>query len=461
MAAISGTDADLGRAASGVTGGSARTLARAAFGSFGLNVFNTAATVLTTIVLARVMGVTEYGTFAFVIATVILLGVPAVLGVDRLLIRDVAVHVRSGDFGLARGLVRWSVRLTVALSLAIGAGAAVVAWLVAGGEATPAVTAFTLGALSLPLLGIVRATQGGLMGLGQIVAGQFSELMLRPIAFLTLVVAALMLLTTPITAPTAVGLYGLSLAIACAAGFALYRTRAPIAMRTSRPEYMSSPWLRAAVALVILSSTAVINSQTGVVLLGALDGADAAGLYSVAQRGALLVAFPLAAVNSALAPTVARMWSAGELASLQRLVTLSARGLLIGTLPMALLFIVFGRQILGFFFGEAFAAADLTLAILCIGQLVNALTGSVGTLLVMTGRERIATVALAAGAGLNILIAIALIPSFGVIGAAVAAAASLVVSNIAMVFITRRQLGIDSTALGIPPRSGPTPTASR
>lgn len=450
MAAISGTDADLDLAAPRVPAGPARALARAALGSFGLSVFNTAATVMTTILLARVMGVSEFGTYAFVIATVTLLGVPAVLGVDRLLIRDVAIHVRAGAFGLAHGLVRWTARLTLVLSLTIGVGAAVVAWVVAGADVTPAVLAFWAGAATLPLLGLVKAAQGSMMGLGHVVAGQFPELMLRPLALLGLIVA-LLALSMPLTAPTAVVLYALSFALACVAGYALLRTRVPAPMRTTPPEYMAGPWLRAAVALVVLSGTAIINSQTGVVLLGALDSADAAGLYAVAQRGALLVAFPLAAVNSALAPTVARLWSAGDRVALQRLVTLSARGLLLGTLPIAVAFIVLGREILTFLFGAEFAAADLTLAILCVGQLVNAATGSVGVLLVMTGHERQATLAMAAGAALNMAVAVALIPGFGVVGAAIAAAASLTVSNLAMLVITRRRLGIDSSALGRAP----------
>ena len=76
------------------------------WGSFGLNVANTAATTLLAIVLARIMGVTDYGTYAVVIATVILLGLPAVMGVDRLLIRDIAVYAQQNAYGLVRGLLQ-------------------------------------------------------------------------------------------------------------------------------------------------------------------------------------------------------------------------------------------------------------------------------------------------------------------------------------------------------------------
>jgi hypothetical protein len=63
------------------------------------------ATILATVLLARILGVTDYGTYAFVVATVTLLAVPAVLGADRLVIRDVAVYSHTDSFAWLRGLI--------------------------------------------------------------------------------------------------------------------------------------------------------------------------------------------------------------------------------------------------------------------------------------------------------------------------------------------------------------------
>ena len=118
------------------------------------------------------------------------------------------------------------------------------------------------------------------------------------------------------------------------------------------------------------------------------------------------------------------------------------------SLPIALAFIVFGREILALAFGQAYAGADLALAILALGQLVNAGAGSVGILLIMSGNQRRAASGVAFGAGLNVVLGVLLIPPYGVNGAAVAAAAGLVLSNLLLVDIARRTLGIHSTALG-------------
>ncbi|HEY7600040.1 MAG TPA: polysaccharide biosynthesis C-terminal domain-containing protein [Candidatus Limnocylindrales bacterium] len=434
------------------TAGAAWRLARAALGSFGLNVVNTILATLTTIVLARLLGVSDFGVYSFVVATVMLLGVPAILGIDRLLIRDVAVYVRQGADGLARGLVQRATQATLLASLGLALVAGLVAWLVAGGQLTPGLLAVWAGLAGLPFLALGRVAQGGLMGLHHVVLGQAPEYLLRPLLLLGGIALGYLWLGGRLDAPMAALLHTASYAGALALALLLLARRLPSGMRRARAAYDGRAWAASAALLALLSGTAVINSQTGVVLLGALADSESAGLYAVAQRGALLIAFPLAAVNAAIAPTAARLWSSADRAALQRLVTLSARGVLAGALPLALAFILLGRPILAAFFGEPFAAADAPLAVLSLGQLANAATGSVAVLLVMTGQQRLAALGTAAGALLNVIVALALIPVLGTVGAAVGAALSLTLSNGLMVIAARRRLGLDSTAAGLPPR---------
>lgn len=422
-------------------------LARAASGSFALSIVNTGATVLTTIVLARTMDVAGFGLYSWVVAVVALLIIPAVLGVDKLVVRDVAVYVSQGTYALARGLVRRTTQLVLATSLLLGLGAAVAAWLVAGGVVSTSLLTFAIGLVALLFLALGRVVQATLIGLHQVVLGQVPEYALRPLAFLLLVGVAYLALGPPLDPPLVALLYAGSLGAALVAGVGLLKARMPTPMKAATPAFETRRWAVGSVALAFLSASMVVNLQTGVVLLGVLDSTEAAGVYAVAQRAALLISFALAAVNTALAPTAARLWARGDADGLQGLVTLGARGALVVSLPIALGFMLFGGTILTIVFGPPFAAGAETLTILSLGQLANVATGSVGTLLVMTGNQRRAAIGITGGALLNVALASLLIPSLGMAGAAVAEASAAVFSNVLLLVVVRRLLGLNTTAL--------------
>jgi O-antigen/teichoic acid export membrane protein len=433
-----------------------RSLARAASGTFALNVFNTVATFAITALLARAMDVNDFGIYSWVTATVYLLTVPAILGADRLLVRDVAVELGRKSYGRVRGLVRWTSALVLAISLSIAALGAL-AYLIGGGAAgsSASLTAMSLivGLAALPFIATARTGQAALMGFGQIVRAQIPEQALRPALFLVLTIASIVVLARPLDAPLVVGLYGASAAVALLVMVVLLSRKMSDKLAGARAEYDRSRWTKAAVALALLSGTMIVNSQTGVVLLGILDTAQQTAIYAVAQRGALLIAFPLLAVNVALAPMAARMWDARRRDELQHLVTRAARGVLVASIPLALLFIVFGGTVLAICFGSGFAAGADALAILSVGQLFNAAAGSVATLLIMSGNQWRAGLGIIGGAVLNIVLAVVLIPTLHAEGAAIAATASLIFSNTIHVIIARRTLGIDTTAAGFAPRA--------
>jgi O-antigen/teichoic acid export membrane protein len=88
------------------------------------------------------------------------------------------------------------------------------------------------------------------------------------------------------------------------------------------------------------------------------------------------------------------------------------------------------------------------MAILSVGQIVNAATGSVGFLLAMTGRERVSMRILVASLALNVVANLALVPRYGMLGAAVGTTLAMTVWNVAMVVAVRRSLGVMPSALG-------------
>ena len=106
---------------------------------------------------------------------------------------------------------------------------------------------------------------------------------------------------------------------------------------------------------------------------------------------------------------------------------------------------LFGEFIIRVVFGPEYAGAYIPLLILCIGQLVNAATGSVASLLNMTGHERDTMQSALAGAVTNIVLNVTLTPMWGMNGAAAATAATLIVWNMMMWHKVRKRLGIEAS----------------
>ncbi|MGB8274445.1 MAG: polysaccharide biosynthesis C-terminal domain-containing protein, partial [Alphaproteobacteria bacterium] len=174
-----------------------------------------------------------------------------------------------------------------------------------------------------------------------------------------------------------------------------------------------------------------------------------AGIYAVAIRAAELLTFVLAAVNTVIAPRVASYYYQGDSVRLQRLLSASARRALLLTLPLGLMLIIAGPWLLNTVFGAEYAPGAIAMAILAGAQLVNVAAGSVGLVLNMTGHERITAWGVGLAAILNIALNALLIPLWGIEGAAIATASSLVAWNLILWLAVRRHLGLRPSALGI------------
>jgi len=192
--------------------------------------------------------------------------------------------------------------------------------------------------------------------------------------------------------------------------------------------------------VVIMSQLSIYGAQfvAGVWL----EGEDLAQL-AVAQRVAMLMSSVLLVVNLVVAPMFADLYAKDSHAELQSLVRWCSRLLYIATIPLAIVFLGFAELIMGIF-GDGFVEGDNVLRILVIGQLVNVIAGSVGMLLVMSGHEKAyRNIAIVTGP-LSVVLALLLVPVFGVLGAANAAAIAMIVHNVLAVIAVKRRLAINT-----------------
>jgi O-antigen/teichoic acid export membrane protein len=148
-------------------------------------------------------------------------------------------------------------------------------------------------------------------------------------------------------------------------------------------------------------------------------------------------------------PSITELNTRGETERLQALMTRAARLVFFASLPIVLAVTLLADPLLRLF-GPDFSGGATPLRILALGQLVNIATGFPGTILIMVGDSGRVTRGVAIGAAVNIALNLALVPSHGATGAAIAGATSIALTNVLLAATLWRGRRIWSVALGSP-----------
>jgi O-antigen/teichoic acid export membrane protein/SAM-dependent methyltransferase len=419
---------------------------RGGAGILALKVVNRVVSLAVAVLLARQLGPEHYGVYAYALALVALLSAPVKLGLPTLLVREVATYQLHGQRAHLLGVLRRANEIVAVLSVSLVALLAVAAWPFAGRLGADRVATLAWAMLLLPLgtLGSLRGA--ALRGLRRVVEGELPEKALVPGLLLGLVLAA-GAAGVSLDSPGAMALHVVSAALAFLAGAWLLRRALPGAAWRGPRAFEDRRWLASALPLAFVATIRMVQQQTDVLMLGLLAGATDVGVYRVVLTGSQLVAFAYEALSTALGPHAARLHASGDTVRLQRLVTWNTRAMFAVGLPVAVTLVAAGGPILGLVFGDEFRRGHVVLAILCLAQLVNVGTGSASLLLNMTGHERVTAVSLAWSAAANVALNALLIPSFGMAGAAMATATTVVGWNLVLWRQVVARLDVDPSVL--------------
>ncbi|MDJ0679752.1 MAG: flippase [Xenococcaceae cyanobacterium MO_167.B52] len=422
-------------------------LVKGVAGTFGLKIAGTGLSFITGIVLARMLGASGFGIYTYAFAWTQLLILLGTLGIDKLIVRELAIYQTKSEWSLLRGLLHWGNQIVLVISVALVLGSIAVAWGLNMAANSEQFWAFCMAMLLIPIAVLRNLRLSAMRGLHQIVVGLMPELILAPILLLALSGCAYLFLGDNLTAFWVVIMRIIAALITLGIGVKLLDGVLPNAAKEATPKYQPKLWIQSALPFMFLGSLFIIKSRTDILMLGAIQGAEAVGIYFAVSRGAHLINFILSSVNTVLGPNIATLYAEGKTKQLQRVVTKSARIVLLIALPMTAIMIGFGYWYL-LLFGQDFTQGQQALTILCVGRLVHASAGSVGLLLNMTGNERFTFITNATGTGLNVLLNALLIPRWGIEGAALATTSTTILVNLINTIWVRQKLGIHCTAFG-------------
>lgn len=414
---------------------------RSATGVAGLKAANFALVFFSGVLLARWLGPDNYGMYAFCVSLVTLLGLPTKAGLPTLVLRETSLNQLQEKWGELSGLLRVSNIFVLGYSLFVALASWAIVTKLSDRFSAEFLAAFIFSLLLLPVVAFGNVRGATLRGLRKVVQGQFPEDIIRPGALILFIIVA-QIFTMDTSAVFAMQLHVAACFVAFVVGAVLLVMALPVEVRRSKPEYEYHKWVGSLIPLSLFSGLRLLDSQLNIILLGALASIEDVALFRVATQGAIAVSFGLTVMNLTISPHIARLYKSGDLLELQRLITRSTRFVAFVSIPVFLVFVLFSRDIVTFIFGDSYAGAAIPLVIICFGQLVNCLCGSVSLVLNMTGYERDSVKGVVIAVFVSVISMIILVPKFAAVGGAIAYTASLIIWNISLVIITKKRTGI-------------------
>ena len=414
-------------------------------GSLGVKVGAAMLTIIVAAILGKLLGADGYGAYAYAISWLTILSLLAAFGLDVLAIREIAQTMAKEEWGALRGFLSWSLKRVTLSSIGLAIGMFLLISLVQNHLPAAEVETLWIAALFLPTLALLRLLLGMVQGFGRPVVAQVPQMVLLPA--LILVIVGFLWLFNLLNAQWAVGAYGFATCMALVSSMWLL-ARSAKSIVPCIPVRHRKQWLHSATAFMLGGFGIMFNNQIGVIMLGSMAGPREAAIFDIAMKASTLVAFVLMAVNIPMGPMMAVMYTKGDRENLQQLATRAAWFALIGAIPVAGGLIILGPWLLRWM-GEGFATGSIALTILCLGQVINAGAGSVGLILNMSGHERETAWTVFIAGILNAVFCLILIPAYGLEGAALSAALSMIIWNVRLVERVFHRIHINPTVFSL------------
>jgi O-antigen/teichoic acid export membrane protein len=178
--------------------------------------------------------------------------------------------------------------------------------------------------------------------------------------------------------------------------------------------------------LLTTSIFLIIISWADTILLGILRNTIEVGLYNAALPLSQILAIPLGAILLIHLPIFTGLFAKNKSEDIRRTYSILTKWICYTTLPFSFLLFLYPEPILALLFGQNYALASSAMRLLVIGYSINNAAGPCWITLVVMGRNRFVMFSWIFAAIINVGLNIALIPMYGIEGAAFATGASIV-----------------------------------
>lgn len=262
-------------------------------------------------------------------------------------------------------------------------------------------------------------------GLGTMRPAAVTTLVVRPVAQVVLVLIAVL------TVGYEAAVIGWGMGYVISAIIAMWWSRRLLGtgVMGRRVEPVSGEFWRFTAPRALMTIAQIAMQRLDIVLVGALAGAAPAATYAAATRFVVAGQMGTQSVSLAAQPRFTEHFASGDTAGASRLFRTSTAWLVLMTWPLYAVLLVHAGFVMKIF-GEEYAQGAIIIIVLAAALMFSTALGMVDVVLMMSGRSMWTLINSLVGLGLQIGIDIWLIPTHGVLGAAIGWATAIVVRNV-------------------------------
>lgn len=396
--------------------------------SFIGKIFEYATRLIFSIVVARAIGVEEYGLYVLALTVAPIASMVALLGLQTGVVHFLSKAISEKDDQRIWGIIQVCAGIPGFLSILLGIVFQFLAEPIAilGFHEPKLVPLFRVASLSIPLEALGFIVYQIIISYKKPKYSVLSNNIVMPLA--KLILAAIFLVL-------GMRVFGVVLAhvIGSAIGLSLmiyylnsvFPLRRPLQPATRQPGLI----LRYSLPVHLGWVLNTVRGTLETLVLGLVGLTAGIGVFSIAQRVSVLGSLLFNAMGSISTPIFAGYYHQREMGLMKNIYQTTTKWIVMFNFPLFLTFLLFGKNILSIF-GSDFSSGATGLIILAIGNLFYTGTGLGATILDMTNHTKVNGMNSAIMIIITITNDLLLIPRWGVIGAATASALSTVIVNI-------------------------------
>ena len=384
------------------------------------------------IILAKFLGPRYLGLFVLGLTVISISGAVSKMGLDNGILRYVAMYRGVHDTARIKGTVIRALQLTAIGSLVMGTLVIFSSKLIATSVFQKPQLADILFYLAISILFSPLMTLALSVCQAFYIAKHTALVQNMVLPGLNIILASFFFVLGWKVGGAVAG-YVIAIFIAFGASMYFLRKTFPNLTKDTKTVYETNKLLRYSLPLLVVSLLDYVILWTDTIMLGLFRTNAEVGIYSAAVKTSMLLILFLLSFNFVFTPVISDLYNRKDLKKLEYMFKTVTRWAFTLAFPVFISMVFWSEQILQIF-GLSFISGTSSLIILAVGQMINLTTGSVGTLLVMTGRTGFTFFNSLVVFIVNLVLNFILIPKYGMEGAAFATATSLVILNALRLF---------------------------